>query len=133
MNKLLSFTLCSLTLALTNAAYAHGEEQPGPHNGFIKMPGAYHVELIPHKNSIDIMLLDIDFKDPIVLNSNVNVKIKSGKVVTTLQCTAKNDHFNCPASKKLLNSKGILTVKSKRDRSEGMSVNYSLPLQTKKQ
>ena len=41
-------------------AFAHGEDKAGPHGGFIRMPGAYHTEVVPvSKNQAKVYLLDM--------------------------------------------------------------------------
>ncbi len=130
MYKFLNLALLSLCFSAT--AYAHGEEDLGPHNGYIKMPGAYHVEAVPKKNGVDILLLDINFEDPTVSNSFVKASIRSGTSVIKLVCTAKEDYFTCPVDERLLAAKGTLSVESKRDKSEGMTVEYALPLHLNK-
>lgn len=119
--------LLAMMLSGSTTLFAHGEDAPGPHNGFVRMPGAYHVETIPTKDALDIMLLDVNFKNPTVLNSNIKVSIKSGKQVYHLSCESMENYFTCPVSTKLLN-RGTLVIESVRQQSEGIPVEYPLPL-----
>ena len=116
------------TLLFAFACYAHGEDKPGPHNGAIRMPGAYHVEVIPGKDALNIMLLDINFKNPTVLNSFIKVNIKQGKSAYVLRCESMDNYYSCPVSTKLLARKGTLHVESERQMAEGIPVEYTLPL-----
>lgn len=116
------------TLAFSQTLYAHGEDQLGPHKSFIRMPGAYHVEVVPKKNSSRIMLLDMHFKNPTVQNSNIKVHIKSGKENYTLKCKPSTYYFLCPVNNNLLKTEGMLTVESERAMSKGVNVEYPLPL-----
>lgn len=118
-----------LALLLTSVCFAHGEENPGPHNGVIRMPGAYHVEVIPDKDSLNIMLLDMNFKNPTVLNSFIKVKIKHGKNAYTLRCESMDNYYSCPVNTKMLARKGTLHIESERQMAEGSPVEYALPLQ----
>lgn len=126
--------LFTLTAALTcsSATFAHGENELGPHNGFIKMPGAYHVEVIPGKDTLDVMLLDANFKNATVLNSHIKVKISNGKQTYALRCESMDNYFSCPISAKLLARNGKLHIESERQLNAGMPVEYSLPLQVDK-
>lgn len=117
-----------MILAVTNIAYAHGEDELGPHNGYIRMPGTYHVEVIPAKEELQIMLLDINFKNPTVLNSRVNVKIKNGSNAYLLRCKSEDNYFACPVSAHMLTRSGVLIVQSARQFDKGAQVEYLLPL-----
>lgn len=119
--------LATMLLSGSTTLLAHGEDALGPHDGFVRMPGAYHVETIPSKDALDIMLLDVNFKNPTVLNSTVKVSIKSGKHVYHLSCESMDNYFTCPVSTKMLN-RGTLVVESVRQQSEGLPVEYPLPL-----
>ena len=33
-------------ILMTSQSWAHGEDKYGPHKGFIRMPGAFHTELV---------------------------------------------------------------------------------------
>ena len=124
--------ITSALAALSQNLYAHGEDQLGPHKGYIRMPGAYHVEVVPKKNNIHVMLLDINFKNPTVLNSHIKAKISSGKETYTLHCTPSSYYFSCPANSELLTHNGKLIIESERLLAEGMPVEYPLPLRLKK-
>ncbi len=122
----------TLTLALAGTVFAHGEDELGPHKGYIKMPGAYHIEVIPGKDTIDIMLLDVNFKNPTVLNSHIKAKITSGSQTVELKCESMANYFSCPVNASMLTSKGALVVDSERQLAEGSAVEYPLPLHLEK-
>lgn len=126
MNIWKYMTIAALTVS--HSAYAHGEDTPGPHNGFIKMPGSYHIEVIPGKNSVDIMLLDANLKNPTVLNSHIKVKIKHGTNAYVLRCESMENYFTCPVSEKVLSREGTLVIQSARQLAEGNTMEYPLPL-----
>jgi hypothetical protein len=128
----ISLSALIILLALANTAYAHGEDEPGPHNGYIKMPGAYHIEVIPAKHAVDIMLLDVNFKNPTVLNSHIKAKVKTGDQTYTLKCESMDNYFSCPLHEKMLSNKGTLIIESERQLAEGTPVEYPLPLRLEK-
>lgn len=133
MNIRTCFITFSTASLLSSAAFAHGEDQPGPHHGYIRMPGAYHIEVIPNKDSLDIMLLDINFKNPTALNSSVKAVIKTSKKnAYVLNCESMDSYFTCPINEKMLGKKGKLLIESSRLQEEGVPVEYALPLKFEK-
>lgn len=120
-------------LLLTPAlSWAHGENKAGPHGGHIRMPGAFHTELVLNKDQdLQIYLLDMNFKNPSIKDSKVEVyaKSNSGTQVTFKCPTMGGDHFHClPEMKFPLN--GELVVKAVREKAVGNEAVYKLPLPT---
>lgn len=123
MKKLLPILL----LAATVKALAHGEDKLGPNGGYLKMPGAFHTEVVPQNDGkIKIYLLDINIKTPVVKNSQITATIVSGgrKDIT---CTSKRDHFLCDTTKSDL-TKGTLNISAVRSAVKGDEAIYNLPL-----
>ena len=120
--------LALTVVLLSQNSFAHGEDQLGPHSGYVKEPGSYHVEVIPGKDTLDIMLLDANFKNPTVLNSHIKVKIKQGSNAYVLRCESMENYFSCPVSDKMLAREGSLVIQSARQQEEGDAVTYPLPL-----
>jgi len=115
-------TACSIT-------FAHGEDELGPHNGYVRMSGAFHAEVIPEKNDFKIMLLDINFENPTVENSSVKaVIIGKDKKRTELSCSSKADYFVCPVTKAQLKQTDTLELIPTRQGTTGPAVSYPLPL-----
>lgn len=104
--------------------FAHGEDAPGPHKGYIKMPGPFHTELVPDKKGIVIYLLDMEFKNPTVENSQVSVVVQDTK---TVKCLPKDYHFFCAVP---LPKGGSVKVISTRMQAKGNTVVYDLPLKS---
>lgn len=121
--------LSLIVVLVTLQVWSHGEDKPGPHGGFISMPGAFHVELVPvNSRQIKAYLLDINWKNPTLKNSSIQLSMGS----ISSKCAAKADHFVCnfPASIDL-NKTGELKVDSTRENKKGSIVTYSLPLKLK--
>lgn len=115
------FVICELT-------YGHGENKPGPHGGSIRMPGAFHTELLPEGNStFKLYLLDINWKNPTVQNSKLDIKISQGSKSGGVSCKESTDHYFCSVPKGFSLKKGRLIVNSTRDNSPGAEVIYNLP------
>ena len=108
---------------------AHGEDRPGPHRGYIRMPGAFHTEVVQSSmNQFKVYLLDLQWKNPSVKNSTLEVKL-SGKKILNADCKIIEDYYMCelPASVDLSKT-GELKVLAQREDQKGMEVSYRLPL-----
>lgn len=128
MRKLaLSNALTFLVLTILSLdALAHGEDKPGPHGGYIRMPGTFHTEVVKEKAGYRIYLLDINWKNPSVLASDVKASIHIGENKTELNCTKESDSYLCKSS---LPQKGILNIIAKREgQVGGIPSSYKLPL-----
>ncbi len=77
-------------------ALGHGENRPGPHQGRIKMPGAFHTELVPiDPQNFRIYLLDANLKNPTVKKSSVEVELRTAKEIVPIPCKAEEIFFSC--------------------------------------
>lgn len=127
--KLFFTVIISLFFALN--AFAHGEDKPGPSGGFIRMPGAFHTELVPDSKgqSFQVYLLDINFKNPTVKDSSVEMQLeqKDNKIINFNCSTMGDNHFFCKPKKKYLSTEGKLILKVKREKATGQA-EYKLPL-----
>lgn len=119
----------ALTLLLPITAWSHGEDKPGPHNGHIRMPGAFHTELVLGKNSdAHVYLLDMEFKNPTIKDSSVQMKARSGKKEVTYKCEIMgSNHFHCTPGEKVP-AKAELIVQATREKAVGNEAVYQLPL-----
>ncbi len=107
--------------------WAHGEDKPGPHGGFIKMPGAFHTEVLAAgKNKLKVYLLDMQWKNPSIVKSELKV---THNKKTKGTCGIKENYYECgfPTSVNL-NTKGELSVTAQRDGQVGNEMIYALPL-----
>lgn len=110
-------------------AMAHGEDKPGPHGGYIKMPANFHTEVIADKDgSFHIYLLDLQFQNPTVIRSEIQAHIISGKIKSNLSCKPMGTtHFHCTGTKPDI--KGELILRAKRQGTwASMKAKYALPL-----
>lgn len=125
--------LFSIFTVFVSISYGHGENKPGPNGGFIRMPGAYHTELIPNEiNSLKVYLLDIQFKNPSVKDSSIEMSL-GGKSKINTKCEPQENFFICKFPEKVdLTKKGSLKVISNREGQKGMVVTYPLPLRLEK-
>lgn len=125
----IAFSTAWAAFLASSLAFAHGEDKPGPHGGFIRMPGVFHTELLPDgANVLKVYLLDVNWKNPSVKDSSL--KIRYGKKGEFAKCEVREQLFySCRFSSKVdLTKKGLLTVSSMREKSKGNDVTYPLPL-----
>lgn len=123
-NKFMKFIILSMFLA--SYAFAHGENKPGPHGGHIRMPGAFHTELVLQSHMAKVYLLDIGFKNPTTKNSTLSLKVDSGKSLKEVSCSPKNEFFECH----IPDVKAVKEIQIKASRSgvSGKEITYNLPL-----
>lgn len=129
MNFRQVFLLTSLAL-FTQEALPHGMDKPGPHGGYVRMPGAFHTEVVAvGENEWKIYLLDENFKNPMVKNSSVSGTVELGQEQFPLTCEERDEHFTCGLQNnapKAIFSKLRLEVK-RGGGAIGISI-YKLPL-----
>ena len=114
-------------LLSSSFSFAHGEDKYGPNRGFVRMPGAFHTELVPEgKDKLKVFLLDIQWKNPSVINSELQIKYND-KI--NAKCEIQDNFYTCTFPKTVnLTKKGELKVTAEREDQKGMEVSYSLPL-----
>lgn len=112
----------------SGAGFAHGDNVPGPHGGFIRMPGAFHTEVAPYQKGFKIFLLDMHFQNPLTRLSSVNAEMTIGHDSVSLKCKSKEDYFDCRANPEQMTHASELKITAVRDNAKGATVSYSLPL-----
>ena len=133
MNLRNLFILAVAYLAIpAGLALAHGENKPGPHGGHMRMPGAFHTELVRESdNSFFVYLVDIQFKNADTKSSSLSMVAKTNEAEIELSCKAQSERFLCklPDTKSPGAKIGKLIVKAKYlGFPEGAAI-YNLPLQ----
>lgn len=133
VSKLLLTLIWSSLFFNSHGALAHGEDKPGPHGGFIRMPGAFHTEVLPQgKNKLKIYLLDINWKAPSVSQSSLEVTLEESNLKNKAQCHTKDDYYLCSFQNMVdLTKKGNLKVLAQRENQKGAEVSYELPFKLK--
>jgi hypothetical protein len=122
----MSLALISL---LSNNLFAHGMNSYGPHGGYIKMPGAFHTELVNKGSQLNIYLLDMAFKTNMTNNSTVKIKYIGNKELK-YQCIKTLDHFNCKKPSNLLSNYKKIIITTIKD-NKSTDAEYDLPLKLK--
>lgn len=126
MIKKTIITIATLIVLNSSLAISHGEDKPGPNGGFIRMPGAFHTELILEtKNRLKVFLLDMEWKNPSVVKSNVHI-LHNNKLKA--ECKISENSYSCIFPKTVdLTKKGSLKVIATRENQKGNEVSYELP------
>lgn len=124
-------TLSALVTALVltpAVAAGHGESEPGPHGGVIRMPSAFHVEAKAGEEALRLFLLDMEFKHPQTDDSRVEPVVHQGDRRVPLQCRAEEEAFVCPLPDGLSLERGTLVVEAARADAPPGRAEYELPL-----
>jgi hypothetical protein len=134
--KAISRLLTILALLCSSYAFSHGEDKAGPHHGFVRMPGAFHTEVVPSPSpqELQIYLLDISWKNPTVKNSSVEILFKNS-MAGFMSCPPREgqDFFFCRVPADVdLKKPGQFIIKAKRNGQVGNDAVYDLPLALKK-
>jgi len=123
-----SIIICALILCPADV-FAHGEDKPGPHGGEIRMPGAFHTEVIKlSDSSVRIYLSDINFKDPTTEDSTAELSLNQDGKISNATCKPAGSAFDCSFNGVSLDGAGSLIVKAARTGANGVPVKYKLPL-----
>lgn len=128
MKRIIAHVFLLLTIN-TSVVLAHGEDKLGPNGGFVRMPGAFHTEIVPvGANELKVFLLDMEWKNPSVLNSSVELTYSE----TKSKCEVKEKYYLCEFPKSVdLTKKGKIKLTAQREKMKGNSVVYELPLSLK--
>lgn len=121
------------TLIMTFNVYAHNENKYGPHNGYIRMPGVFHTEVVPEKNqNFRIYLLDVNIKNPSTQNSTVALRYEGDKGFSAqYKCLKEKEYFSCSIDSNTTTldlRSGSLVVEASREGKKGTPARYPLPL-----
>ncbi len=129
IKQAISTLLGGLALVCT-AAFGHGEDEPGPHGGEIRMPGAFHVEAIERENALRVYLLNMQFEQPQVRDSSVTARLKRGGETVQLNCSVADNApaFRCPVPEGATLERGTLSIEATRAGKPANAAEYDLPL-----
>lgn len=114
---------------MISAVFAHGENNIGPHNGFIRRPGPFHTEVLTNeKSTVTVYLLNLESKNPVVAKSSVKVSLLQDNNAITANCAAKDSAFICAFPDSVNLKLGKLIVDAEREGQKGIPAEYDLPL-----
>jgi len=116
---------------LANVAFGMGGNEFGPNGGYIKMPGAFHLELMDSADTIKVYLLDMNIKNPTVEDSTVDVFLKNKEKIKLI-CKPITNYFSCEKNKLNLKKFKEIVIHSRRQKAKGFEVSFKLPLELDK-
>lgn len=119
------------TMIISYNSFAHGMNKHGPNGGYIKMPGAFHTELVDGDEKMHVYLLDMSFKNPTIDSSSVKIKY-SGKSESEFACKKNIDHFVCDKPKDVLANYKEISISAIRNNNKAREAIYILPLKLEK-
>lgn len=122
-----------LPVLFSSLVHAHGDNELGPNKGIIRMPGAFHTELVPvNETQFKIYLLDIDIKNPSMKDSALDVTFE-GKSISKVKCAVDVNFYLCqlPANQGQ-DQKGTLVVNAQREKMVGNKTTYPWPIKIPK-
>jgi len=125
-----SLLVLMLVLAVPGLVLAHGESAPGPNGGAIRMPGAFHVEVVAGNNALLVYLLDMQFENPKIVDSSVTAELRQNGGKWQLECRAEEgeERFRCPLPSGAGLDTGTLMVIASRGAVPEAAARYELPL-----
>ncbi|MDZ7748563.1 MAG: hypothetical protein U5K43_06725 [Halofilum sp. (in: g-proteobacteria)] len=109
---------------------AHGTEEAGPNGGEIRMPGAFHVEVVAREDALRLYLLDMQFENPRTKGSSVDATLKQDGDSFDLACSVADGAkaFTCPLPDATTLNEGTLVVDASRAEMPAEPAKYELPL-----
>jgi hypothetical protein len=116
------------TLFFSTSVFSMGGDKPGPHGGYISMPGTYHIELVDKGDTVQVYLLDIGMKNPTITNSSVSLKFVNDKEVEAT-CKTRDKYFVCNKPDAGLEKFREIRLLSVRNKIKAKAAVYKLPLQ----
>lgn len=126
-----SLTLAAVLVAPV-AAGAHGTDKPGPHGGEIRMPGAFHVEVVAkaEAEALRLYLLNMQFEQPQISDSSVRVVLEQQGETVELDCSIADGAkaFTCPLPNDASLQRGTMKVDATRVGKPASTARYELPL-----
>ncbi|MBC7428260.1 MAG: hypothetical protein H7336_06590 [Bacteriovorax sp.] len=122
-----TFVTLLITVFLSSNALAHRMNKPGPNNGYIRMPGTYHIELVAQKNVIKLFFLDTGFKPLPTTKATVKMALK-GLNEVPVSCVKEIAFFVCDMKDANMNKYSEIDVKTSKAGEKEISSIYRIPL-----
>ena len=122
-----SFVTILLATVLSQTAFAHGMNKPGPNGGYVRMPGNYHVELVAKEKSIIVYFQDVMFKPIPIEGASIKLSLTGDKSFKA-ECVKEATSFKCDLKNESLKNYKEISLESTKDgKRMGTSI-YKLPL-----
>jgi len=79
----------------TSFSWAHGMDKPGPHGGYIQMPGNFHTELLPREDGFTLFVLDASLRNASTAGATVTATVKRNSTSSEVSCNPQGSQFDC--------------------------------------
>lgn len=123
------FGISVLFSSLMFGVTRHGEGKLGPHGGFVRMPGEFHVEILPAEaKQLKVYLLDLQNREPLIIASSVRGTLKQNNKEFEFTCISDHDYFLCQLPQESNLDSGELHLRTVRREAVGRLAVYKLPL-----
>lgn len=126
----MTFFLTVSLFVMSLSVFAHGENKAGPHGGHIRMPGAFHTELVLESQVVRVYLLDMSFKNSTTENSKISLSALSKAGSIPAHCSEKKTFYECRFPEKI-STYSKIKLTAQRKGLKGKEVHYPLPLKFK--
>lgn len=119
--------LAFVTLLFSFAAFGHGMNKAGPNGGYIRMPGAYHIELVSNEAETKVYVLDFEFKKLPLTKAQISMTLKGAKE-SSVKCIKEVEAFKCDIKGSELKKYTEIIINSSRSGEKAVDSTYKLPL-----
>ncbi|MBY0415243.1 MAG: hypothetical protein K2Q18_13815 [Bdellovibrionales bacterium] len=119
--------ITAFSIIITVPDIAHGMNKAGPHGGYIRMPGEYHIELVPDGKELRVYFLDMKFT-PIPLNDATLELTLTAKKPLKAQCLREMHFFRCDIGEQSFKKFKEVVIESSLDGKTEATSNYKIPL-----
>lgn len=123
--KLQFVTIFSLLLSFN--LFAHGMNKHGPNGGYIRMPGAFHTELVDKGAHYNIHILDMGFKPASADGMTISAQYKGEKEIM-VACEKTKNMFVCAKPDKDTTKYTTVNLSITKNGKATAPASYSLPL-----
>jgi hypothetical protein len=122
-----SFVTLILTVFLSQTVFAHGMNKAGPNGGHIRMPGNYHVELVPKEKGMIVYFLDMMFRPISIEQASVTLSLNGTKNFKA-SCEKVAVNFICNIGTESIKNYKEIVLETTRDGKAVVKSIYKLPL-----
>lgn len=121
------FVTILLSTLVSQTAFAHGTNKAGPHGGYIRMPGNYHIELVPAPKELKVYFLDMMFAPISIDQASLTMTLK-GKKQLKAECLKELHFFRCDTKDQSFKNYKEIVIESNREGKATAVSNYKIPL-----
>lgn len=122
-----AFVTILLSTIVSQAAFAHGMNKAGPHGGYVRMPGNYHIELVPADRELKVYFLDMMFAPISIDQSSLSLTLR-GKKQLKAECLKELHFFRCDTKDQSFKNYREIVIESNKEGKAAATSTYKIPL-----